>query len=99
MDIIRHNPWFFWKHFCHRFFCLTIYSVENFVKDHYQEQIKKLNNDEFKDLKSLIEKLRSEEIEHMQEGYENSYRGFFSRLWVKLVYKGSELAVKIAKKY
>jgi len=85
--------------FGHRFFCLTIYAVENFVKDHYQEQIEKLNNDEFKDLKNLIEKLRSEEIEHMKEGYKNSYRGFFSRLWVKLIYKGSKLAVKITKKY
>lgn len=90
---------FFSGIFGHRFFCLTIYAVENFVKDHYQEQIEKLNDHNFKDLRNLIIKLRSEEIEHMKEGYQDSYQGFFAKFWIGLVYRGSQIAVNIAKKY
>ena len=90
---------FFSSIFGHRFFCLTIYAVENFVKDHYQEQIEILDSHDFKDLQNLLKKLRSEEIEHMQEGYKNSYQGFFAKFWIKLVYKGSKIAVNLAKKY
>jgi|TARA_Y100000389_G_C17470860_1_gene530599 3-demethoxyubiquinol 3-hydroxylase len=92
---------FFGSIFGHRFFCLTIYGVENFVKDHYQEQIDKLKNYNFKDLQNLIIKLRSEEIEHMQDGLQGNCKSdnFFAKLWIELVYKGSKKAVNIAKKY
>jgi len=92
---------FFGSVFGHRFFCLTIYGVENFVKDHYQEQIDKLKNYDFKDLQNLIIELRSEEIEYMQDGLQDNYKfnSFFAKIWIGLVYKGSKKAVNIAKKY
>jgi 3-demethoxyubiquinol 3-hydroxylase len=86
--------------FGHKFFCLTIYAVESFVKDHYQQQIDKLSNKkQYQDLRNLIIKIQSEEIEHMEDGINNGYKkNLFSNIWIKIIYQGSKSAVNIAKK-
>ena len=73
-------------------------SVEEVIEDHYQNQIKKLGNDEM-DLKAKIEKFKGDEINHKNIAYEAgaSNKGFYSIL-DKIIKTGSRIAITISEK-
>ena len=73
-------------------------SVEEVIEDHYENQLKKLGNDEIK-LKSKIEKFRNDEINHKNIAYETgaSNKGFYY-LMDKVIKTGSKLAITISEK-
>ena len=73
-------------------------SVEEVIEDHYQNQLKKLGNDE-KDLKAKIEKFRGEEENHKNIAYESgaTNEGFYS-IMDKVIKTGSRLAITISEK-
>ena len=73
-------------------------SVEEVIEDHYQNQIKKLGNDE-KDLKAKIEKFRSDEIDHKNIAYEAgaTNKGLYS-IMDKVIRASSKIAITISEK-
>ena len=73
-------------------------SVEEVIEDHYQNQLKKLCNDE-KELKNKIEKFKSDEINHKNIAYKAgaSNKGIYS-LMDKVIKTSSRIAITISEK-
>ena len=73
-------------------------SVEEVIEDHYQNQLKKLGNDEM-DLKAKIEKFRAQEINHKNIAYESgaTNKGLYS-IMDKVIRTGSRIAITISEK-
>ena len=73
-------------------------SVEEVIEDHYQNQLKKLGNDEM-DLKAKIEKFKSDEINHKNIAYESgaTNKGFYS-VMDKVIRTGARIAITISEK-
>tara|TARA_B100000989_G_scaffold212260_1_gene161220 strand:- start:1592 stop:2110 length:519 start_codon:yes stop_codon:yes gene_type:complete len=81
-----------------KFVYATIYSVESFVEQHYQDQINLISKDKkFEEVKDLIKSLMDDEVDHKNEAYENfKSLNLFQRGWSVLVKKGSSFAVKVS---
>ena len=73
-------------------------SVEEVIEEHYQNQLKKLGNDEM-DLKAQIEKFKDDEAEHKNIAYETGAdnRGLYS-IMDKVIKTGSRIAITISEK-
>ena len=73
-------------------------SVEEVIEDHYQNQLKKIGNDE-KELKTKIEKFRGDEINHKNIAYEAgaTNKGLYS-VMDKIIKTGSRIAITISEK-
>ena len=73
-------------------------SVEEVIEDHYQNQLKKLGNDEM-DLKAKIEKFKEEEVSHKNIAYESgaTNKGLYS-IMDKVIKTGSRIAITISEK-
>jgi len=73
-------------------------SVEEVIEDHYQNQLKKLGNDEM-DLKTKIEKFKGDEVDHKNMAYESgtTYKGLYS-IMDKVIRTGSRIAITISEK-
>ncbi len=73
-------------------------SVEEVIEDHYQNQLKKLGNDE-KDLKTKIEKFKSDESNHKNTAYESgaTNKGIYS-IMDKIIRTSSRIAITISEK-
>ena len=73
-------------------------SVEEVIEDHYQNQLKKLGNDEI-DLKAKIEKFKGEEVDHKNIAYEAgaTNKGLYS-IMDKVIKTGSRIAITISEK-
>jgi 3-demethoxyubiquinol 3-hydroxylase len=73
-------------------------SVEEVIEDHYQNQLKKLGNDE-KDLKNKIKKFKSDETDHKNIAYESgaTNKGFYS-IMDKIIKTSSRIAITISEK-
>ena len=73
-------------------------SVEEVIEDHYENQLKKLGNDEI-NLKSKIEKFKSDEVNHKNIAYEAgaTNKGLFS-IMDKVIKTGSRIAITISEK-
>ena len=73
-------------------------SVEEVIENHYQNQLKKLGNDEM-DLKAKIEKFRGDEISHKNTAYESgaTNKGFYS-IMDRAIRIGSRIAITISEK-
>ena len=73
-------------------------SVEEVIEDHYQNQLKKLGNDEM-DLKAKIEKFKGEEVDHKNIAYEAgaTNKGLYS-IMDKVIKTGSRIAITISEK-
>ena len=73
-------------------------SIEEVIEDHYQNQLKKLGNDEM-DLKAKIKKFREEEIKHKNIAYESgaTNKGLYS-IMDKVIRTGSRIAITISEK-
>ena len=73
-------------------------SVEEVIEDHYENQLKKLGNDE-KILKEKIEKFKNDEVEHKNTAYESgaTNKGFYS-VMDKIIRTGSRVAITISEK-
>ena len=73
-------------------------SVEEVIEDHYQNQLKKLGNDEM-DLKAKIEKFKEEESNHKNIAYESgaTNKGLYS-IMDKVIRTGSRIAIAISEK-
>ena len=73
-------------------------SVEEVIDGQYQNQLKKLGNDE-KDLKKKIEKFKEDEINHKNIAYESGAvnKGFYS-IMDKVIKTGSRIAISISEK-
>jgi len=73
-------------------------SVEEVIEDHYQNQLKKLGNDEI-DLKAKIEKFKGEEVDHKNIAYEAgaTKKGLYS-VMDKVIRTGSRIAITISEK-
>ena len=73
-------------------------SVEEVIEDHYQNQLKKLGNDEM-NLKAKIEKFKGDEVDHKNIAYEAgaTNKGFYS-IMDKVIKTGSKIAISISEK-
>ena len=73
-------------------------SVEEVIEDHYQNQLKKLGNDEM-DLRAKIEKFKGEEVKHKNIAYESgaTNKGLYS-IMDKVIKTGSRIAITISEK-
>ena len=73
-------------------------SVEEVIEDHYQNQIKKLGNDEI-NLKAKIEKFKNDEADHKNIAYETgaTNKGFYS-IMDTIIKTGSRIAITISEK-
>ena len=73
-------------------------SVEEVIEEHYQNQLKKLGDDE-KDLKGKIEKFKSDEADHKNIAYEAgaTNKGFYS-IMDKVIKTSSRIAITISEK-
>ena len=73
-------------------------SVEEVIEKHYQNQLRKLGNDE-KDLKEKIEKFKVDEVDHKNMAYESgaTYKGLYS-IMDKIIRTGSRIAITISEK-
>ena len=73
-------------------------SVEEVIEDHYQNQIKKLGNDEM-DLKAKIEKFKNDEVDHKRIAYKAgaTNKGLYS-IMDKIIRTGSRIAITISEK-
>ena len=73
-------------------------SVEEVIEDHYQNQLKKLGNDEM-DLKTKIEKFKEEEVKHKNIAYEAgaTNKGLYA-IMDKFIRTGSRIAITISEK-
>ena len=73
-------------------------SVEEVIENHYENQLKKIGDDE-KDLKEKIEKFKEEEVHHKNTAYKlgSSNKGVYS-IMDKLIKTGSRIAITISEK-
>ena len=73
-------------------------SVEEVIEDHYENQLKKLGNDEI-DLKTKIEKFKEDEVSHKNIAYESgaTNKGLYS-IMDKVIRTGSRIAITISEK-
>jgi len=73
-------------------------SVEEVIEDHYQNQLKKLGNDE-KELKTKIKQFQGDEIDHKNIAYESgaTNKGLYS-VMDKVIKTGSRIAITISEK-
>ena len=73
-------------------------SVEEVIEDHYQNQLKKIGNDEI-DLKAKIEKFKEDEVKHKNIAYETgaTNKGLYS-VMDKVIKTGSRIAITISEK-
>ena len=73
-------------------------SVEEVIDEHYQNQLKKLGNDE-KDLKKKIQKFKEDEIKHKNVAYKSgaTNKGLYS-IMDKVIKTGSRIAITISEK-
>ena len=73
-------------------------SVEEVIDEHYQNQLKKIGDDE-ENLKEKIEKFRIDEVEHKNIAYEAgaTNKGFYS-IMDKIIRTGSRIAITISEK-
>ena len=73
-------------------------SVEEVIEEHYQDQLKKLGNDE-KDLKKKIEEFKGDEAHHKNTAYKvgATNKGLYS-IMEKIVKTGSRIAITISEK-
>jgi len=73
-------------------------SVEEVIEEHYQNQLKKLGNDE-KDLKEKIQKFQKDEINHKNIAYNAgaTNKGLYS-IMDKIIQTGSRIAITISEK-
>ena len=73
-------------------------SVEEVIEEHYQSQLKKLENDEM-ELKAKIEKFKNDEVNHKNMAYEcgASNKGIYSVL-DKIIKTTSKIAITISEK-
>ena len=73
-------------------------SVEEVIEDHYQNQLKRLGEDE-KDLKAKIEKFKGDEIKHKNIAYKSgaTNKGIYS-IMDKIIRTGSRIAITISEK-
>ena len=73
-------------------------SVEEVIVDHYQNQLKKLGNDEI-DLKAKIEKFKGQETNHKNIAYESgaTNKGIYS-IMDKIIRTSSKIAITISEK-
>ena len=73
-------------------------SVEEVIENHYENQIKKILDDE-NNLKTKIKKFKDDEVNHKNLAYENgaSNTGFYS-LMNKVIKTGSKIAITISEK-
>ena len=73
-------------------------SVEEVIDGHYNNQLKKLGNDE-KDLKKKIEKFKEDEVNHKNMAYEAgaTNKGVYS-IMDKVIKTGSKIAITISEK-
>ena len=73
-------------------------SVEEVIEDHYQNQLKKLGNDEM-DLKTKIEKFKGDEVNHKNMAYESgaTNKGLYF-IMDKVIKTGSRIAITISEK-
>tara|TARA_Y100000590_G_scaffold401859_1_gene487048 strand:- start:650 stop:1183 length:534 start_codon:yes stop_codon:yes gene_type:complete len=73
-------------------------SVEEVIEDHYQNQLKKLGDDE-KNLKEKIEKFKGDETDHKNMAYEAGATniGIYS-IMDKVIKTGSRIAITISEK-
>ena len=73
-------------------------SVEEVIEDHYQNQLKKLGNDEM-ELKAKIEKFKGDEVDHKNMAYEAgaTNRGMYS-IMDQVIRVGSRIAISISEK-
>jgi len=73
-------------------------SVEEVIDGHYNNQLKKLGNDE-KDLKKKIEKFKEDEVNHKNIAYESgaTNKGVYS-IMDKVIKTGSKIAITISEK-
>ena len=73
-------------------------SVEEVIEDHYQNQLKKLGNDEM-ELKAKIEKFMGDEVDHKNMAYEAgaTNKGMYS-IMDQVIKVGSRIAISISEK-
>ena len=73
-------------------------SVEEVIEDHYQNQLKKLGNDEM-ELKAKIEKFKNDEIGHKNIAYKSgaTNKGIYS-IMDKIIRTSSRIAITISEK-
>ena len=73
-------------------------SVEEVIEDHYQNQLKKLGNDEM-ELKAKIEKFKDDEIGHKNIAYKSgaTNKGIYS-IMDKIIRTSSRIAITISEK-
>ena len=73
-------------------------SVEEVIENHYQDQIKKLGNDE-EELKNKIEKFKKDEIDHKNIAYKSgaTNKGLYS-IMDKIIKTSSKIAITISEK-
>jgi len=73
-------------------------SVEEVIEDHYQNQLKKIGDDE-KNLKTKIEKFKKDEVNHKNTAYETgaAKTGIYS-VMDKVIKTGSKIAISISEK-
>jgi len=73
-------------------------SVEEVIEDHYQNQLKKLGNDEM-ELKAKIEKFKGDEVDHKNMAYEAgaTNKGMYS-IMDQVIRVGSRIAISISEK-
>ena len=73
-------------------------SVEEVIENHYQNQLKKIGNDEI-DLKAKIEKFKRDEVNHKNIAYETgaTNKGLYS-VMDKVIKTGSRIAITISEK-
>ena len=73
-------------------------SVEEVIEGHYQDQLKKLGNDEM-ELKAKIEKFKGDEVDHKNMAYEAgaTNKGMYS-IMDQVIRVGSRIAISISEK-
>ena len=73
-------------------------SVEEVIEEHYQNQLKKLGDDE-KTLKAQIEKFKEDEVNHKNLAYKAgaTNKGLYSIMY-KVIRTGSKIAIAISEK-
>ena len=73
-------------------------SVEEVIEEHYQNQLKKLGDDE-KTLKAQIEKFKEDEVSHKNLAYKAgaTNKGLYS-IMDKVIRTGSKIAISISEK-
>jgi len=73
-------------------------SVEEVIENHYQNQLKKIGNDEM-DLKATIERFKVDEVNHKNIAYESgaTNKGLYS-VMDKVIRTGSKIAITISEK-